>query len=56
MKKFFLFVAFSFATSGLFALDTAKIDEITGLKGKLNQKEGVYRVTFARNDVKVVVD
>ena len=23
------------------ALDTAKIDEITGLKGKLNPKEGV---------------
>jgi hypothetical protein len=37
-------------------LDTAKIDEITGLKGKLNEKEGVYRVTFPRNDVKVSVD
>ena len=23
-------------------LDTAKIDEITGLKGKLNKEEGVY--------------
>jgi hypothetical protein len=38
------------------ALDTAKIDQITGLKGKLNEKEGVYKVTFPRNDVKVVVD
>jgi hypothetical protein len=38
------------------ALNTAKIDEITGLKGKLNEKEGVYKVTFPRNDVKVVVD
>ena len=38
------------------ALDTAKIDQITGLKGKMNEKEGVYKVTFARNDVKVVVD
>lgn len=37
-------------------LDTAKIDQITGLKGKLNEKEGVYKVTFPRNDVKVVVD
>jgi len=36
-------------------LDTAKIDQITGLKGK-NEKEGVYKVTFPRNDVKVVVD
>src|SRR5438105_4999688 len=38
------------------ALDTAKIDELTGLKGKLNEKEGVYRVTFPRDDVKVSVD
>src|SRR5439155_15434677 len=38
------------------ALDTAKIDQITGLKGKLNEKEGVYKVTFTRDDVKVVVD
>ena len=37
-------------------LDTARIDQITGLKGKLNEKEGVYKVTFPRNDVKVVVD
>ena len=37
-------------------LDTARIDELTGLKGKFNQKEGVYRVTFPRSDVKVVVD
>jgi len=37
-------------------LDTAKIDQITGLKGKMNEKEGVYKVTFPRNDVKVVVD
>jgi hypothetical protein len=38
------------------ALDTAKIDEITGLKGKMNDKEGVYKVTFPRNDVKILVD
>src|SRR5215468_4243466 len=38
------------------ALDTAKIDQITGLKGKMNEKEGVYKVTFPRNDVKVIVD
>jgi hypothetical protein len=37
-------------------LDTAKIDQITGLKGKLDEKEGVYRITFARGDVKVAVD
>ena len=38
------------------ALDTAKIDEVTGLKGKLNGKEGVYKVTWPRNEVKVEVD
>src|SRR5262249_46318675 len=37
-------------------LDTAKIDQITALKGKFNEKESVYRVTFPRDDVKVVVD
>src|SRR6266540_3285023 len=37
-------------------LNTARIDEITGLKGKMNEKEGVYKVTFPRDDVKVVVD
>jgi hypothetical protein len=37
-------------------LDTAKIDQITGLKGKLNEKEGVYKVTSPRADVKITVD
>ena len=37
-------------------LDTARIDHITGLKGKFNEKEGVYKVTFPRNDVKIIVD
>jgi hypothetical protein len=58
MKKLFLIIAVSFATVaiGLAALDTARIDSLTGLKGKMNEKEGVYKVTFPRDDVKVVVD
>jgi len=36
-------------------LNTARIDELTGLKGKMNEKEGVYKVTFPRDDVKVTV-
>jgi Domain of Unknown Function (DUF1259) len=58
MKQLFFVLAISFAiaTTGLAALDTVKIDEITGLKGKLNDKEGVYKVTFPRSDVKVSVD
>ncbi len=51
------FATFAATTlSALAALDTAKIDEITGLKGKLNEKEGVYKVAFPRADVKVAVD
>src|SRR5213080_5176092 len=43
--------------SNAFAGDfnTARVDELTGLKGKMNEKEGVYKVTFPRGDVKVVV-
>ena len=37
-------------------LETARIDELTGLKGKMNEKEGVYKVTSPRDDVKISVD
>jgi hypothetical protein len=30
-------------------LDTAKIDQITGLKGKLSEPEGVYKVSSPRS-------
>ena len=59
MKDFLLRATiFLGIVSSVFAvdLDTARIDELTGLKGKMNEKEGVYKVTFPRNDVKVVVD
>ena len=50
-----MFAAFMY-TSLAADLNSARIDELTGLKGKMNEKEGVYKVTFPRNDVKVVVD
>src|SRR5437899_7133222 len=59
MKRVFtagLIFATSIFASVAAGLDTARIDELTGLKGKVNEKEGVYRVTFPRDDVKVVVD
>jgi hypothetical protein len=59
MKDFLLRVTILIGiVSGAFAgdLNTAQIDELTGLKGKMNDKEGVYKVTFPRSDVKVVVD
>ena len=59
MKQIFtisiIFAAFIY-TSLAADLNTARIDELTGLKGKMNEKEGVYKVTFPRDDVKVVVD
>ena len=58
MKAVLFVFAFCCVTIEIAAapLDTAKIDDVTGLKGKLNEKEGVYRVTFPRTDVKVAVD
>src|SRR5207249_241718 len=58
MKKLFILAAIFAATSVSVpaALDTAKIDNLTGLKGKMNEKEDVYKVTFPRDDVKIVVD
>jgi hypothetical protein len=57
MKKRLLLVSLCVASINIAcgSLDTAKIDKITGLKGKFNEKEGVYKVTFPRDDVKVVV-
>src|SRR5437016_1389585 len=57
MKKYLTAAAILAATSISIhaALDTAKIDQLTGLKGKMNQAEGVYKVTFSRDDVKVSV-
>ena len=58
MKKLLIVCTLCCANIGiaLAALDGAKIDQITGLKGKLNDKEGVYKITWPRSDVKVVVD
>jgi len=58
VKKLFLLCAIACAKIdiSLAALDGAKIDQITGLKGKLNEKEGVYKVTWPRSNVKVAVD
>jgi hypothetical protein len=57
MTKLLLAIAFfvSMAATASAALDTAKIDLLTGLKGKFNENEGVYKITFPRNDVKVIV-
>ncbi|AQH05220.1 hypothetical protein A9R05_39540 (plasmid) [Burkholderia sp. KK1] len=38
------------------ALDTAQIEQITGLKGNYSKQEGVFKVSKPRNDVKIQVD
>jgi hypothetical protein len=38
------------------SLDTAKIEQLTGLKGSLNEVEGVFKVTVPRSDVPISVD
>ena len=40
----------------LAALDTPKIETASGLKGTLNEAEGVFKVSAPRTDVKVSVD
>src|SRR5712692_391610 len=34
-------------------LDTSRIEELTGVKGTLNEKERVFRVTVPRNDLSI---
>lgn len=38
------------------ALDTARIEELTGLKGTFNQEEKVFKVTVPRTDLPIEVD
>jgi hypothetical protein len=38
------------------SLDTAQIEQLTGLKGLLNEEEGVFKVTVPRSDVPISVD
>jgi hypothetical protein len=35
------------------SLDTAKIEQITGAKGKMDEKEGAFKVSMPRNDINV---
>lgn len=38
------------------SLDTAQIEQLTGLKGSLNKEEGVFKITAPRSDVAISVD
>src|SRR4051794_4520685 len=57
LSVFSAVVAFAAAdAAGAADLNYARIDELTGLKGKLNEKEGAYKVTFPRADVPISVE
>ena len=49
-----LFVGCCLGVQG--ALDTNRIEQVTGLKGAWNAAEGVFKITVPRNDVTVKVD
>lgn len=45
-----------FAIAEVPALDTAKIEQLTGLKGKLDGPSGVFKVSYPRSDLKIEAD
>src|SRR2546428_9641005 len=45
------FIAVLLAAQPAAKLDTAKIEQLTGLKGKLDEKEGAFKVSYPRNDI-----
>ena len=57
-QKFFGIAALFLCAASLHAatLDTNQIEQLTGLKGKWNDEEKVFKVSSPRTDVKVSVD
>ena len=47
IKILFLLVFTILSVTGA-TIDTAQIDQLTGLKGELNEKEGAYKISFTR--------
>jgi hypothetical protein len=56
MKSMMVIGLFVFASVAEAAptLNTAQIEQLTGAKGKLDEKEGVFKVSVPRSDLKVV--
>jgi hypothetical protein len=55
IKVLFLLVVTILNATGA-PIDTAQIDQRTGLKGKLNENEGAYKISFTREEVRVFID
>src|SRR5215212_4120319 len=56
MWKSLLFCAGLIANGVAVEFPTNRVDEITGLKGKWNADEAVYKVSSPRADIKISVD
>src|SRR5689334_5329114 len=54
-EKFFAWAVFTLSLSAA-DLPTNRIDQLTGLKGKWNSEEGVYKVSAPRTDIRISVD
>jgi len=52
----FCFISPFFAQSNDNLIDKVKIEQITGLKGSFDKKEGVFKITLPRKDVSITVD
>jgi len=48
-----LLLAGNFAWGASTGMDTAKIEQRTGAKGSMNEKEGVFKVSYPRSDLQV---
>jgi len=58
LQTFLLCTVFWFApavSAADAALDTGRIEQLTGLKGTLNQQEGVFKVNFPRKDFQPII-
>ena len=55
MNIYLVLAVFLSVNAAAAALDTARIEALTGLKGKLDAKDGVFKVSFPRDDIKAVV-
>jgi hypothetical protein len=56
MKRGMILTLFCAITATAADLDTNLIQKVTGLTGKMNTEEGVFKVSAPRSDVKVSVD
>src|SRR5438270_1055170 len=52
----FTFCAFAIFAVSAAPLDTAKIEQLTGQKGTMNEKEGVFKVSMPRADLNVTAN